>query len=82
VFTDAEIRIIRTPARAPRANTHAERWIDTLHRECLNHLLITGPRHPALMLHEYIDHYVRHEAPLDHVEVKRLRQQGTVKTTV
>jgi hypothetical protein len=25
----ADIRIIRTPVRAPRANTIAERWIDT-----------------------------------------------------
>ena len=37
--------IIRTPPRAPRANAIAERWIGTLRRECLDHLLITGPRH-------------------------------------
>jgi hypothetical protein len=52
-----QIRIIRTPARAPRANTHAERWIGTLHRECLNHLLITGPRHLTLVLRENVEHY-------------------------
>jgi putative transposase len=57
VFADTEIRTIRTPARAPRANTHAERWIDTLRRECLNHLLITGPRHLALVLRENVEHY-------------------------
>ena len=60
VFADAEIRIIRTPARAPRANAYAERWIGTLRRECLDHLLITGPRHLALVLSEYIDHYNTH----------------------
>src|SRR5215203_1205370 len=38
--------IIRTPPRAPRANAIAERSIGTLRRECLDHLLITGPRHP------------------------------------
>jgi hypothetical protein len=42
VFTGADIRIIRTPVRAPRANAFAERWIGTLRRECLDHILITG----------------------------------------
>ena len=45
VFAGADIRIIRTPVRAPRANAIAERFIGTLRRECLDHLLITGPRH-------------------------------------
>ena len=76
VFAGADIRIIRTPVRAPRANAIAERIIGTLRRECLDHLLITGPRHLAAVLREYVEHYVRHEAPLDHVEVKRLRQQA------
>jgi transposase InsO family protein len=40
----ADIRIIRTPVRAPRANAIAERWIGSLRRECVDHLLITGPR--------------------------------------
>jgi transposase InsO family protein len=44
-FAGADIRIIRTPVRAPRANAIAERFIGTLRRECLDHLLITGPRH-------------------------------------
>jgi transposase InsO family protein len=43
VFPSADIRIIRTPVQAPRANAIAERFIGTLRRECLNHLLITGP---------------------------------------
>ena len=53
VFAAADIRIIRTPVRAPRANAIAERWIGTLRRECLDHLLITGPRHLAVVLQEY-----------------------------
>ena len=47
VFAGADIRIIRTPVRAPRANAIVERFIGTLRRECLDHLLITGPRHLA-----------------------------------
>jgi hypothetical protein len=52
--------IIRTPPRAPRANAIAERWIGTLRRECLDHLLITGPRHLKLVLQEYVEHYNTH----------------------
>jgi len=57
VCPSADIRIIRTPVRAPRANAIAERFIGTLRRECLDHLLITGPRHLTLVLQEYIEHY-------------------------
>ena len=39
VFTGADIWIIRTPIRAPRANAIVERFIGTLRRECLDHLL-------------------------------------------
>jgi transposase InsO family protein len=60
VFVGADIRIIRTPIRAPRANAIAERFIGTLRRECLDHLLITGPRHLDLVLREYIQHYNGH----------------------
>jgi transposase InsO family protein len=60
VFTGADLRIIRTPVRAPRANAIAERFIGTLRRECLDHLLITGPRHLDIVLREYIQHYNGH----------------------
>ena len=60
VFAGADIRIIRTPVRAPRANAIAERFIGSLRRECLDHLLITGPRHLAAVLGEYVEHYDTH----------------------
>jgi putative transposase len=57
VSAGADIRIIRTPVRAPRANAIAERFIGTLRRECLDRPLITGPGHLAAVLREYLTHY-------------------------
>jgi putative transposase len=66
VFAGADIRIIRTPVRAPRADAIAERWIGTLRRECLDHLLITGRRHLAAVLSEFVCQQdgLRGEVPL------------------
>jgi putative transposase len=53
-------RIIKTPVRSPRANSYAERYVGTLRRECLDHLLIHGERHLRRMLAEYARHYNEH----------------------
>jgi putative transposase len=60
VFAGPDIRIIRTPIQAPRANATAERFIGTLRRECLDHLLITGPRHLTQVQEEFVEHYNAH----------------------
>ena len=52
--------VIRTPIQAPNANAVAERWVGTVRRECLDHLLITGRRHLLRVLHGYVRHYNRH----------------------
>jgi putative transposase len=57
VFQSEGVRIIRTPIRAPQANAFAERFVETLRRECLDHLLIFGERHLQRVLREYLGHY-------------------------
>jgi putative transposase len=39
------MRIIKTPVRSLRPDSFAERYVGTLRRECLDHLLIHGERH-------------------------------------
>jgi transposase InsO family protein len=60
VFRSEDMRIVRTPIRAPNANAHAERWVGTLRRECLDRILILNRCHLDHVLPVYIAHYNRH----------------------
>jgi putative transposase len=53
VLAGADIRIIRTPVRAPRANAIGGTMNRHLRRECLDQLLIAGRRHLAAVLQEW-----------------------------
>jgi putative transposase len=60
VFRAEAIRVIRTPVRAPRAKAHAERWVGSVRRECLDRLLILGRRHLEQVVRTYISHHNEH----------------------
>jgi transposase InsO family protein len=60
VFAGSGVRIIKTPVRSSRANAFAERFVGTLRRECLDHLLVYGERHLRTILAEYERHYNDH----------------------
>ena len=60
VLAGNSVRVIKTPVRSPRANSFAERYVGTLRRECLDHLLIHGERHLRRVLAEYAWHYNDH----------------------
>ncbi len=57
VFASEGIRVIKTPVRSPKANAYAERWVRTVRTECLDWILVLGPRHLNGILHEYVKHY-------------------------
>jgi transposase InsO family protein len=54
------VRVIKTPVQAPRANALAERFVGTVRRECLDHLLIFGHRHLEQVLAAHLVHYNGH----------------------
>jgi len=59
VSESSGIAILRTPYRAPRANAVCERFLGSVRRECLDHVLVLGERHLARVLREYVAYFNR-----------------------
>jgi putative transposase len=60
VFRSEGIRVIKAPVRAPKARAHAERWVGSVRRECLDRLLILGRAHLQHVVATYTLHYNEH----------------------
>jgi putative transposase len=52
--------VVKAPIRAPKARAHAERWVESVRRECLDRLLIVGRRQLENVLCEYVQPYDTH----------------------
>src|SRR5437773_4602087 len=59
-FRSEGISVIRTPIAAPKAKAHAERWVGSVRRECLDRILIVSQRHLERVLREYVAHHNTH----------------------
>lgn len=57
VFASERIEILKTPYRSPKANAYAERWVRSVHEECLDRLLIVNEPHLGRVLMEYVAYY-------------------------
>ena len=51
------IEILRTPIRAPKANAVCERFVGSVRRECLDHLIILNERHLHRVIKEYVAYF-------------------------
>ena len=56
------IDVLKTPERAPKANAFCERFIGSVRRECLDHVIILSERHLRRLVREYVD-YFNHARP-------------------
>jgi len=57
--TDLGVRVLRTPVKAPMANSVCERFGGSLRRECLDFLIPFSERHLKMIVQEWIMHYNR-----------------------
>jgi putative transposase len=57
VFRSEGLRLIKAPIAAPRAKAHAERWVGSARRECLDRILIVSRRQLETVLREYVAYY-------------------------
>jgi putative transposase len=57
VLADAGIEAVKIPARSPRANAYAERFVLTARTEVTDRMLIFGQRHLRIVMARYAWHY-------------------------
>ncbi len=75
----AEIEVLKTPYRAPKANAICERFLGSLRRECLDHFLILGERHLHRLVKEYktyFNHARPHQGIEQHIPCQPERPEG------
>ena len=57
VAVSSGIEVLRTPYKAPKANAFCERFLGSVRRECLDHILILTERHLHRVIREYVQFY-------------------------
>src|SRR5437667_61905 len=57
VATSSNIKLLKTPYHAPRANAICERFLRSVRQECLNHLLIVHERQLQRVLNAYVMYF-------------------------
>ena len=55
----SSIEVLKTPYRAPRANAICERFLGSVRRECLDHILVFGDRQLHRVIKEYVEYFNR-----------------------
>ena len=57
IIHDAGVQIVLTPVQAPNANAYAERFVRSIHAECLDRLILFGERRLLHAVDEFVAHY-------------------------
>ncbi len=57
IATGTGIEEILTPVRAPNVNAVCERFVGSLRRECLDHMLVLNQKHLNVITRDYVEYY-------------------------
>jgi putative transposase len=57
VAATSGIKVLKTPYHAPRANAICERFLGSVRRECLDHVLILHEKQLHRVLHAYVEYF-------------------------
>ena len=57
ILKEAGVRTLPISYQAPNMNALAERWVQSVKRECLDHVILFGESHLRRVLKEYLAHY-------------------------
>jgi transposase InsO family protein len=59
VAVGTSIEILKTPYRTLKANAICERFLGSVRRECLDHILVLGGQHLHRVIREYVTYFNR-----------------------
>ena len=63
VAKGTEIEVVKIPPRSPNLNPICERFLGSVRRECLDHVLIVSERQLRRVLKAYVEIYVNRARP-------------------
>jgi putative transposase len=56
ILRERGVKCAKIPAQSPNRNPHAERFVEAIKYECLNHLVLLGERHLRYVIKEVMAH--------------------------
>jgi len=57
IFKSEGVKVKQIPYRSPNLNAYAERFVQSIKRECLSQFVVFGERHLEYLIREYEDYY-------------------------
>jgi putative transposase len=75
----AGVRVLRIAPKAPLMNSFCERFLGSVRRECLDHIVVLGERHLERVLREYCCSYFNRARP--HQGIGQLVPFGSANST-
>lgn len=75
LFNAIGVDVTTLPIRSPNLNAYAERFVQTLQVECLDHFVVFGRKHLDYLLSEFVDYY-HHHRPHQGIGNRLILRQG------